>query len=103
MRLNFMQYQTTLFFANSNDDYSAGGVGVFVRNIFDCEIFRYNLLSTNVLKVSLKINSQEISIICVYRRHSESGQFFLEEFSNFLYNEKASNAVILGDLNLDIL
>lgn len=91
------------FYANSNEKYSAGGVGVFVRNIHDCNFFRYQLTSADILKLSLRISGKVFTLICVYRLHSVSIHQFLEEFSVLLGNEKSTNVLILGDFNLDIL
>lgn len=64
------------FYANTNDLYSAGGVGVFVRSVYECEYVDYNLTSADVLKVSLSISCKVFTFICVYRLHAIAVQTF---------------------------
>lgn len=72
------------FFANTNDSYSAGGVGVFVRNIYEYDVTRFCLASADILKLNLNTKKELISFVCVYRLHSKSLQVFQEEFSSVL-------------------
>lgn len=95
------------FYANTNDSYSAGGVGVFVRDSYlrddECKVDSYSLNSADIIKISCVICKENFIIICVYRVQYMPLQLFLEEFTAFLSNEKAANLIILGDFNVDIL
>lgn len=91
------------FYANSNDSYCAGGVGVFVRDMYECEVKRCSLPSADIIKISCSICNEMFDFICVYRLQSLSIQVFIEEFSTYLRNVRAGNLILLGDFNIDLL
>lgn len=92
-----------IFFPFTNESYSAGGVGVFVRESFEFVASCHSWSSADVLKISVKVCDEILNFVCIYRLHAQNSRVFLDEFSNFLSNEKEGNLVILGDLNIDIL
>lgn len=82
------------FHATTNDKYSAGGVGVFVKNEFDCEVYNFNLKTADIIKLCLNINNEAFTFVCVYRCHRYNIKLFFDEFSNFLCTVRAGNLIL---------
>lgn len=82
------------FFANTNDTYSSGGVGVFVSNLYECDVKVFNLRSADVIKVCCEYCKEIFNFVCVYRLHSSPPNVFLDELSNFLTNERSGNLLL---------
>ena len=91
------------FYVNANDNYSAGGVGVFVKNVYECEVKNISFGGADIINVQCRIQNEPFSFVCVYRLQSSSPYIFLNEFSALLADEKCRNFIVLGDLNIDIL
>lgn len=91
------------FYANTNDSYSSGGVGVFVSNLFNCDVRVIDFKSADLIEVCCNIVGEVFTFICVYRLHAFSSNSFIEELSNFLSHISTKNLVIVGDFNIDML
>lgn len=92
------------FFSKTNENYAAGGVGCFVKdNHVIIEVVCVNLISADVLKVSVEIDHVTYVFLCVYRLHTFSVANFINEFSDVLASVKSKNLIIVGDFNINIL
>lgn len=90
-------------FANCNSSYRSGGVAVYIKNGLKCCSSNFVSPSFDALKVMFKLNDIEFSAVVIYRNHKYTKETFVNEFSSFLNQEKSSNCIILGDINIDIL
>lgn len=90
------------FFASCNNNYAAGGVGVFVKNGLDCNISYDSFKSADIIKVICDIDGVNYCFVCIYRLHECSINSFLCDFSCYLRQLKCKNCIILGDMNIDL-
>lgn len=88
---------------NCNSTQRAGGVCVFVKNNFDCDIVNLNFCSADGIRINLNHFSEKFSILHFYRLHAFPVSKFLEEIEPVLSNISVKNLFIIGDLNIDLL
>lgn len=91
------------FYAVPNDNYSAGGVGVFIKSDFNCRSVSCGLSSADAMKVTFALEKDVYTIYCFYRLHSHPVCTFLDELNVLLTREKCKNLLLVGDFNLDLL
>lgn len=90
-------------FANCNDNYSAGGVALYIKDDLPYNVYLDKIKSADLLKVEVTLNSDIFTFICIYRLQAFSQSSFLNEFSQYLSRNKCKNLVVLGDININIL
>lgn len=98
-------------YAYCNDSYRSGGVLVYVSERFVAGSSAVDLSSADALKVTLELGhstttatrSLSLTIVAVYRLHSQSVNSFLDEISVLFDSLKDSNVMFIGDMNLCIL
>jgi hypothetical protein len=86
-----------------NDTYRAGGVLCYVaQDIQASSNTNIKLESADALLINIKCNNLFLNILCLYRFHSYSENYFIEELAGNLENISHST-IIMGDINLNIL
>lgn len=101
--VNLFKIPKYCFYASTNDNYAAGGVGVFIKDNYICNFENINMRSADLLKVTCNLHGEPFTIVCVYRLHDYTPEFFINEFSPILRKLKCKNLIILGDFNIDII
>jgi len=91
------------FLAATNDTYSSGGVGVFVKTIFDCHAVACVMSAADVIELKCTVGKISFTFFCIYRLHSKPLDSFLTEFDALLKNKNSQNLLLVGDFNLNLL
>ena len=89
-------------YSKYNDEYAAGGVIVFVDNKFTVNLIEWNWTTADCVLLDIKIDNSYVSLVAIYRLHAFSRKTFLNQFEQ-RFEKIKSNAVILGDMNSNIL
>ena len=91
------------FHAIRNDTYPSGGVGVFVKAKFNCDVCSISMSSADTIKITVTLGNELFRFVCIYRLLSQPINDFLTEFAQYLTTEKIQNLILCGDYNLDTL
>lgn len=97
-------YQINNFksFGCCRDVNRSGGVLVYVNNNLDFSInLDWNIISAEGLILYSK--NLKLGLIAMYRSHSYTADFYINELGSLLKTLKFDNSVIIGDININIL
>lgn len=83
---------------NQND-----GVIIFVKTHLCVDLFEYEFIEANIMRVSLKICNVSFRVFCFYRSPSSDKNKFLTIINSILSNDECINGhvIIIGDMNLN--
>lgn len=92
-------------YPNCNNSYSSGGVVVYIKKDYECEVVKISLISADILKISCQICREKFTILCVYRLHENNlnKNVFIEQLNTLLKDVKTAHLLVVGDINIDIL
>jgi len=91
------------FYAQTNDKYSAGGVGVFYKSNLNCRAINCNFSAADVIELNCVIGTDNFTFTCFYRLHSQPITQFFTELEHYLGRKNSHNLILIGDFNIDVL
>jgi hypothetical protein len=81
-----------------------GGILAFVKVNLNAVCNKKKLNLNDIMELKLEFDSSVIYIVAIYRQPSSNKIEFIKELNNYLTeNNYVKNALILGDMNIDIL
>ena len=89
-------------FAKCNNLKRAGGVIMYVSNVYSCTVNdTYDLQSADMIKLTIDLHaSVSISVIGVYRHHFLPAELFFRELEKVLNVSRERNLILIGDINV---
>jgi hypothetical protein len=93
-----------LFYSSINRNQN-DGLFIFVKDIFNVELYEYDFVETNFVKLTLINLCIPINILCVYRSFSTDISNFISILRKVLneYKYKGGYTILIGDININIL
>lgn len=91
-----------------NDEYRAGGVAVYVINTIDViDTSVVEIITADVLQIKIKILNEFIHMFAIYRTHSYTKEYFINELENYFASNNNlkhfKNVLFIGDVNINLL
>lgn len=91
-------------FGKPNESYRAGGVVVYVSDLFSSRACIVDMIAADAIKITIDIGLDwSLSILAIYRLHLFHVRDFLAQLKDILNISTEKNLLIIGDINLCLL